>query len=126
MNSFARCLALLSVGTFSLLLCEARPAPTHDYIFGIHGVVTTEDGTPIQGAEIALEVDGPVYKGVELIKTAKCATDDKGDFSFMYISHKRGVKYSISVRKEGFKSQTLSGSSPPPSQHSIRLKTAAN
>lgn len=122
MNSVARCLAVLGVGAF-FLLCEARPAPTHDYIFGIRGVVTTEDGTPIQGADIALEVDGPVYKGVELIKTAKSATDDKGEFSFMYMSHRRGVKYKITVSKDGFESQTLSGASPPAAQHAVRLRS---
>jgi hypothetical protein len=122
MNSVARFLFVLGVGVSSLFVYEARPAPTHDYIFATHGVVTTEDGTPIQDAEIALDVDGPVYKGVELIKTVKSATDDKGEFSFMYTSHKRGVKYRITISKEGFESQTLSGSSPPASHHTIHLK----
>jgi len=44
---------------------------------------------------------------------------------FMYISHKRGVKYSLTVRKEGFEPQTVLGSSPPAGNHMIRLKKAA-
>ena len=125
MKNLARLLLVLSVVAPSLQLCDARPTLTHDYIFAASGVVTTEDGTPIQDVEITLEVDGPVYKGVELIKTAKSATDDKGEFAFMYTSHKRGVKYKIIVSKEGFKPETLSGSSPPVSRHSIRLRKAA-
>jgi hypothetical protein len=124
MNRVASFLLVLGVAVPSLLVCEARPAPTRDYIFATNGVVTTEDGTPIQGVEITLQVDGPVYKGVELVRIVKSATDDKGEFSFMYTSHKRGVKYRITVSKEGFEPETLSGSSPPASHHAIHLKKA--
>jgi Carboxypeptidase regulatory-like domain len=78
-----------------------------DYIFSISGVVTTEDKTPIKNAEITLKVDGPVYKGTELITIVKSVTDDTGGFAFMYMSHKRGEKYTITVRKEGFEPQTV-------------------
>jgi hypothetical protein len=117
-----RILFVLAIGVFSLLMYQAHPTPTHDYIFATHGVVKTNDDTPIQGAEIALELDGQVYKGVELIKTVKSATDHNGEFSFVYMSHKRGVKYRISISKEGFDSQMLSGSSPPASNHIVHLK----
>lgn len=124
MSRFLTLLILVvGFGIFSLM-CEARPTPVHDYIFTITGVVTAEDGTPTKDAEITLEVNGPVYKGVELIKTVKSMTDDTGGFVFTYMSHKRGVKYSITVRKEGFESQTVSGSSPPASHHTIHLKRA--
>jgi len=51
-------------------------------------------------------------------------TDDTGGFVFTYMSHKRGVKYSITLRKEGFEPQTVSGISPPASHHTIHLKRA--
>lgn len=106
------------------LTVGARPmsARVHDYVFSISGVVTAEDKTPIKNAEITLKVDGPVYKATELITVVTSTTDDRGDFAFTYISHKRGVKYTITVRKEGFELQTVSGSSPPASSHAIRLK----
>jgi hypothetical protein len=116
-------LVLLCCAVFGLV-CEARPSPVHDYIFTLTGVVTAEDATPIKNAEITLEVNGPVYKGVELIKNVKSITDDTGGFVFTYMSYKRGVKYSITVRKEGFEPQTVSGSSPPASHHTIHLKKA--
>jgi hypothetical protein len=124
MNKFLTILISVGFGTLGLV-CQARPAPVHDYIFAITGVVTTEDGAPIKDVEINLEVNGPVYKGVELIKTVKCMTDDTGGFVFTYTSHKRAVKYSITVRKEGFESQNVSGSSPPASHHTIHLKRVA-
>ena len=108
------------------LASRARPMPArvHDYVFSISGIVTTEDKTPIKNAEMTLKVDGPVYKATELITVVTSTTDDRGDFAFTYISHKRGVKYTITVRKEGFEPQTVSGSSPPASSHAIRLKKA--
>jgi hypothetical protein len=105
-----------------VLVCEARPTPVHDYIFSITGMVTTEDGAPLEDAEITLEVNGPVYKGVESIRTVKLTTDNTGGFVFMYISHKRGVKYNVTVHKKGFERVTVSGSSPPAANHVIRLK----
>src|SRR5882724_6740238 len=121
MNRFLMVLIPVGFSVFRLVR-EARATPVHDYIFTITGVVTAEDGTPTKDAEITLEVNGPVYKGVELIKTVKSTTDDTGGFVFTYISHKRCVKYSITVSKEGFESQTVSGTSPPTSHHTIHLK----
>jgi hypothetical protein len=121
MTRFLMLLVPLTLAVLTLAN-EARPTPVHDYIFTIVGVVTTEDSTPIQGAEITLVVNGPVYKGVELVKTATCVTDDAGGFAFTYMSHKRGVKYTITVRKVGFESQTVSGSSPPAAHHAIKLR----
>lgn len=116
-----RLLMLVGFGVV-VTVCEARPTPVHDYMFAVTGVVTAEDSTPIRDAEITLEVNGPVYKGVELIKTVKSMSDDKGRFAFTYISHKQAVKYSVTVRKDSFESQTVSGSSPPASHHDIHLK----
>src|SRR6267378_1730248 len=79
--------------TFFGLVCEARPRLTHDYILSVNGVVAAEDGAPLKDAEIILEVNGPVYQAVTLVRTVKRSTDSTGRFVFMYISHKRGVKY---------------------------------
>jgi len=119
----SKLLALLIFCFGSLaLLCEARAS--HDYMFSITGVVTAEDGTPLQDAEVNLELDSPVYEGVTPVKAVKRATNGSGGFVFMYTSHKRGVKYTITVRKQGFEPQAISGSAPPAGHHTIRLKRA--
>jgi hypothetical protein len=112
---------LALVFVFSPIGCPGR---SHDYIFDVTGVVTAEDGAPVKDAEVTLEVNGPVYEAVTLVRTVKRSTDTTGGFVFMYISHKSGVKYSLTVRKEGFESDTVSGSSPPVGNHIIRLKRA--
>ena len=99
--------------------CQGR---SHDYIFDVIGVVNAEDGAPLKNAEVTLEVNGPVYEAVTLVRTVRRTTDDTGGFVFMYISHQRGVKYSLTIRKEGFEPETVSGSSPPTGNHVIRLK----
>lgn len=43
----------------------------------------------------------------------------------MYISHERGVKYTLTLHKEGFEPETVSGSSPPAGNHVICLKRAS-
>jgi hypothetical protein len=127
MNLNRALIALILIGLLIFdLTNEAQAKRVHDYIFSITGVVTTEAAVPIQDAEITLDVNGPVYNGMELVKTVKCMTNNAGGFLFTYMSHKRGVKYSITVRKEGFEPQTLSGASPPASQHTIHLKRASN
>ena len=94
-----------------------------DYNFTVSGgVVNAEDETRIQEAEVMLEVNGPVYDGVTLVKTVQAKTNDSGVFVFAYLSHKRGVKYTITVRKPGFEPVTVSGNSPPEAKHVIRLK----
>lgn len=121
----SKLLKLLVLGSAaSVLVLEAWHMPVHDYIFGVLGVVTGEDGKAVPGAEIILQVADPVFQGAKLIKTAKRVTDDKGGFVFTYISHKEGVKYTLTVHKEGFEPQTVSGSSPPAGHHTIRLKRA--
>ena len=110
---------LALVFVFSPIGCPGR---SHDYIFDVTGVVTAEDGAPVKDAEVTLEVNGPVYEAVTLVRTVKLSTNSTGGFVFMYISHKRGVKYSLTVRKEGFEPETVSGSSPPAGHHTIRMK----
>ena len=94
----------------------------HDYIFGITGLVSTEDGSPLKDAQITLEVNGPVYEAVTLVKVVKRYTDDTGGFVFTYISHERCVKYLLTVSKDGFEPQTASGNAPPAGHHTIVLR----
>src|SRR5258708_179087 len=109
--------ALLVVG------CAVRRV-SHDYIFDVTGVVTAEDNAPVQDAEITLEVNGPVYEAITRVKTVKQLTNITGGFVFMYISHERGAKYTLTVRKEGFEPETVSGSGPNTGNHVIRLRRA--
>ena len=102
--------------------CQGR---SHDYIFGVTGVVTAEDGAPVKDAEVTLDVNGPVYKAVTLIKSVKCSTNDTGGFVFMYISHEPGVQYTLTIRKDGLEPQTVSGSAPPAGHHTIHMKKAS-
>src|ERR1700751_5107453 len=95
---------------------------TKDYNFTVTGVIKAEDETPVQDAEVTLDVNGPVYDGVTLVKTVHSKTGNSGSFVFAYLSHKPGVKYSLTVRKAGFEVVTVSGSSPPIGKHVIRLK----
>ena len=91
-------------------------------MFGVTGVVTAEDGAPVQDADVTLEVNGPVYEAVTPVKTVMRLTNSIGGFVFMYISGESGVKYTLTVRKKGFEPQTFSGSAPPDAHHTIRLK----
>jgi hypothetical protein len=118
----SRLLLLALAAAVSALVCQAR---SRDYIFGVTGVVTSEDGTPLQDAEVTLDVSGPIYEGVALVKTERRLTNGTGGFVFMYTSHTRGVKYNITACKDGFEPQTVSGSSPPAGHHTIRLKRAS-
>ena len=113
---------LLALGCALLVAgCAARRV-SHDYMFGVNGVVTTDDGAPVQDAEVTLEVNGRVYEAVTPLKTVMRLTNSTGGFGFMYISGESGVKYTLTVRKEGFEPQTVSGSAPPDGHHTIRLK----
>ena len=114
----ALCCALLVVA------CAVRRV-SHDYIFDVIGVVTAEDDAPVQDAEVTLEVNGPVFEAVTPVKTVKQLTNITGGFVFMYISHEPRVKYTLTVRKEGFEPETVSGSTPPTGNHAIRLRRAS-
>jgi hypothetical protein len=97
----------------------------NDFRFDVLGVVTQEDGTPVEGAEVTLEVVGPVYEGVDLVKTRKASTTAAGGFVFSYITDERGGKYTISVRKDRFEPASVSGNAPPAGNHKIILKKMA-
>src|SRR5882762_3882592 len=74
--------------------CAARRV-SHDYIFDVTGVVTSEDGEPVQDADVTLDVNGPVYEGVTPVKSVKRLTNSTGGFVFGYISGESGVKYML-------------------------------
>jgi hypothetical protein len=101
-------LVLLLIG---LPGCAARRT-TADYVFSLAGVVQTQDEAPLQGANVTLEVNGPVYEAIDLVRKRHVVTTENGGFVFAYISHQEGVKYTITVHKEGFEPQTLSGAAP--------------
>jgi hypothetical protein len=114
-------LLVLAVATSS---CAVRRS--HDYTFGVTGIITTQDGSSIEGAEVVLDVYGPVYAGVAPVHSERLRTDSTGGFVFMHISHERGVKYMLTVQKAVFEVQTITGHAPPDEHHTIRLKKAGN
>lgn len=114
---------LVMLGVASVPGCASLGLQSRDYVFGVTGAVTAEEGgAPLQDAEVTLEVSGPVYAAVEPVKTESRLTDSTGGFVFTYISHARGVRYRVTVSKEGFEPQAVSGSAPPAGHHTIRLK----
>jgi hypothetical protein len=123
-DEIGNALRILLILGCALLASRSEARPNHDYVFGITGVVVTEDGAPLQNAQVTLQVTGPVYSGVETVKKEEQLTNDTGGFVFMYTSHERGVKYTISVHKDGFEPQVVSGSAPPAGHHKIVLKKA--
>jgi hypothetical protein len=118
-------LVLLALGS-AAFGCASSGRQSRDYMFGVTGVVTAEDGTPLEGAEVTLEVNGPVYEAVSPVKAERRLTNKTGGFVFMYNSHERDVKYVVTVRKEGFEPEKVSGSAPPAGHHTIRLKRVGN
>jgi hypothetical protein len=115
-------LTLFTLGYALLMVGCAFRRVSHDYMFDVTGMVIAEDRAPLQDVEVTLEVDGPVYAAITPVKTVKHLTNGTGGFMFMYISHERGVKYTLTVHKDGFEPQSVSGSSPPAGNHVIRLK----
>jgi hypothetical protein len=99
---FGKLLTLLILGfAFFGLVCEARPRLTHDYIFSVNGVVAAEGGAALKDAEIILEVNGPVYEAVTLVRTVKRSTDSTGRFVFMYISAPPAAHHTIRMKRPG-------------------------
>jgi hypothetical protein len=107
-----------------VLFAAACVRRVHDYTFSVTGFVTADDGQPLQGAEVTLELDAPVYEGIAALKSKRLLTNTNGSFVFMYLTGNATTRYRLTIRKEGFESQTLSGSSPPAEHHTVRLKNA--
>jgi len=122
MRRRALLMLLISGAAFSGSACAPVDGLRHDHVFGVTGVVTAEDGTPLVGADVSLEVTSPVYSAVDPITTQQRVTNDTGGFVFMYnAAHQRPVTYSLTISKAGFEAQTLTGSAPPAEHHTIRL-----
>lgn len=85
------------------------------------GTVSAEDGTALQDVEVVLQVDKPLYEGVNPVNIQRVVTS-KGAFIFRCLSHSRPTKYSITVRKDGYEPQTVSDTAPPNGNFTIRLK----
>ncbi|HLW83863.1 MAG TPA: carboxypeptidase-like regulatory domain-containing protein [Candidatus Sulfotelmatobacter sp.] len=113
-------LALLALGC-ALVAAGRAVRRDHDYRFGVTGVVSAEDGTPINDVEVILNLDTPVYEGITPI-TTKRVTANNGAFVLMYISGSPSTKYTITIQKQGFEPQTVAGSAPPDGHHVFRLK----
>jgi len=95
---------------------------SRDYTFSVTGFVTAEDGTPLAGADVTLEVYGSVYAGIAPVRTEHVQTNQSGIFMFTYISHQRGAKYTLTISQTGYETQTATGAAPPDGEHTIRLK----
>ena len=102
--------------------CAAHRLP--NYAFTVTGMVATEDGSPIEDAEITLELNTPVYEVALPVKTVGRLTNASGSFAFTYTTHEQGVGYAINISKDGFETQTVKGSAPPAAYHAILLKKA--
>jgi hypothetical protein len=92
-------LVLLVLGCALVAACATRRV--QDYTFDVTGTVSAEDGTALQGVEVILQVDNPIYEGVAPVKTQRLVTS-KGAFLFRCLSHSPTTKYSVAVRKDGF------------------------
>jgi hypothetical protein len=112
-------LILLVVGC--ALVAARAECRVRDYTFDVTGIVSAEDGTALQDVEVILQVDNPIYEGVTPVKMQRIVTS-KGAFIFRCLSHSPSTKYTVTVRKNGFEPQTVSGSAPPDKHNVIRLK----
>ena len=112
---------LLFLGV-SVLVSGCLVRQIHDYGFGMTGVVTAEDGAPVENAEVTLEVKGVVYEAITPLKTAIHRTDSQGRFFFMYISHEKSLEYAITIRKQGFEPQTIKGITAPAPQAGLLIQ----
>ena len=111
-----RVLMLLVIGC--AILCSAR---VKDYTFDVTGTVSGEHGAPLQDVEVILHVATPVYEGVNPVNTQRVVTS-KGAFIFRCLSHSRSTKYTVTVRKDGYEPQTVSGTGPPNGNFAIKLR----
>jgi hypothetical protein len=117
-------LAVLLLASAILAFGRAARRIAKDYRFDVTGVLASGDGAPVGGAEITLDVSGPVFEGIGLVKTRRVQTNDTGGFVSGYRTDERGEKYTITILKEGFRPETISGTAPAPGYHTIRLKKA--
>jgi hypothetical protein len=107
----------------ALLAAACFPHRIVDYNFFVFGTVATEDGAPLEGVEVVLQVESPIYEALTPVTTKRLVTsDDK--FFFGGLTSNPSTKYTVTVHKEGFEPQTVSGSAPPNGEYHVRLKRA--
>jgi hypothetical protein len=102
--------------------CSSLGSRSKDYMFAVQGTVVGDENQPLSGATVTLQVQTPVYAAVTPIKTKRATTDDKGRFLFTYLAHDPKVEYALVIEKEGYRSETVRGSAPPPGNHEVQLK----
>lgn len=87
---------MLSALCLLLALAFALPAVAQDWAGRgrVQGIVTTEDGKPIEGAKVLLFFGGNKAKGPEAVMT-----NDKGRWTVLGL---RNGSWSVSISKEGF------------------------
>src|ERR1700721_4872072 len=78
--------------------CAVRRSRNQDYVFGVTGVVTGEDGTPLKDVDVILNLDAPVYEGIAPVRTKRLMAID-GTFVLMYISGSPSTKNTVTVQK---------------------------
>jgi len=93
----------------------------HDRVFDITGTIDASDGAPVNDVEVILEVDKPIYDGITPVMSQRLVTS-KGAFIFRCLSHSPVTNYSVTVRKDGFEPQTISGKVPPDAHLTIHMK----
>jgi len=86
--------------------------------------VSAEDGSPLEDVQVVLQVDAPLYGGITAVKTQQIVTNN-GGFIFMYLTGNPSTKYAVTVSKDGYETETVSGS-PPAGHHTVRLKKASS
>jgi Carboxypeptidase regulatory-like domain len=101
--------------------CWSVGCVTRDYMFSVVGRVHDASGRPVVGARVTLRTQGPVYQATTLVRDVSVPTGEGGGFVIMYITHKRGTPYLLSVENAGCQSQEVRGAAPPNQDHLIAL-----
>jgi len=107
-----------------LVRAEHAAAHVHDHVFDISGTIDASDGAPVNDVEVVLEVDKPIYDGLTPVKSQRLVTSE-GAFIFRCLSHDPVTNYRVTVRKDGYEPQTISGKVPPDAHLAIHLRKTA-
>jgi hypothetical protein len=110
----AASLALL-LGACTLLRLE------RDYVVIVGGVVLDDSGDPVAGARATLAFLYPTVTACAPSNWSETLTSETGGFMFRFSSRK-GLRYAVTVRKDGFHGHTIEGRAPPSTTHTIRIK----
>jgi hypothetical protein len=106
---------------FSCALMPTAARGVRDRTFDVIGTVSADDGTPLQDVEVTLRVDPVIYEGIAPVSVQRIVTS-KGAFIFKCLTHSASTKYSVTVHKDGYEPQTVSGTAPPNGSFTIRLR----